>query len=197
MASHALQRWETDQRAELDRVAAVHQAVGGTSRGRRWRIQHVNDSYILLLAAHFQLFSRNLHTEAVTFFVSQVAVSVLARTQVQLLLMRDRQLDQRNAQPGSLGADFARLGMDLWPALRDQNPLNEGRKHKLEQLNIWRNAIAHQKLPLSSDQLQKAGGTSRTLRYIQRWRSSCNSLAIEMDLAVAGHLQTMVGQAPW
>jgi hypothetical protein len=197
MSSHALRRWQTDQSAELDRVQAAHHMIGGVGPGRRWRIQHINDSYILLLAAHFQLFCRNLHTEAATFFVSQMPIPVPARTTVQVALMRDRQLDRANAQPGSLGSDFGRLGMDLWKELENHNPQNKARQQRLEQLNVWRNAIAHQSLPLGPQQLRLAGSSSRTLRHIRDWRTSCAALAKGMDRTVASHLQAMIGVAPW
>lgn len=195
MGSQALSRWETVQAAELDRVEATHATVGGDGPGRRWRIQHMNDSYIFLLAAHFQLFARNLHTEACTFFVRQIPLGI--QTPVQVLLLSGRQLDRANAQPGSLGADFGRLGIDLWSALSRQNALNGRRKEKLEQMNVWRNAIAHQSFPLPPNLQQLAGSTSRTLEHIRGWRSACRSLAREMDRAVSRHLRSQFGRSPW
>jgi hypothetical protein len=100
MASAALVRWETDQAEELDRIEVAHQAVGGAGRGRRWRIQHMNDSYILLLTGHFQRFARGLHDEACLFVANQMPSHAFAL--VQAAFLRDRKLDRGNAHPGSL-----------------------------------------------------------------------------------------------
>jgi hypothetical protein len=48
----------------------AHHTLGGSAPGRRWRLQHLNDAYIVLLAAHFQSFCRNLHSEAVSVFAA-------------------------------------------------------------------------------------------------------------------------------
>ncbi len=166
----------------------THRTIGGAGAGRRWQVQHLNDSYILYLAAHFQLFCRNLHSEAVTFFVSEMPTS--AQTPIQVLLLRDRQLDRVNAQPGSLGADFGRLGMSLWDRLKALSNLNSDRQSKLEQLNVWRNSIAHQNLPPASQ-------SERTLQRVRSWRSACNGLAKGMDEVVAQHVLALLGKPPW
>jgi hypothetical protein len=55
----------------------------------------------------------------------------------------NRQLDNGNAHPGSLGADFSLLGMALWDALKTAHPRATAWNNDLSALNEARNAIAH------------------------------------------------------
>ena len=57
---------------------------------------------------------------------------------------RERKLDRGNANPGSLGQDYGRLGIEFWDEVRKLSPRNSARSQALEMLNSWRNAIAHQ-----------------------------------------------------
>lgn len=65
MPSVALNTWQTGARQALDEIAAAHEAVGGTGRGRRFATQEINRAYAMLSSCQFQGFCRDLHTEAV------------------------------------------------------------------------------------------------------------------------------------
>jgi hypothetical protein len=54
----------TDRAAALDEIESAHGAVSGTGAGRRIAMQQINQSYTVLLSAHFQAFCRELHTES-------------------------------------------------------------------------------------------------------------------------------------
>ncbi len=62
---------------------------------------------------------------------------------------------------------------------------------RLELLNAWRNAIAHQSF-------DKVGG-KHTLRLttVRQWRRAAESLAITFDTVVGTHLGVVLGKAPW
>jgi hypothetical protein len=106
MPSRALGIWESTQRAELDRLEAA--------RGRGAVAQPISDACIVVLAAHFQAFCRELHTEA----AEAIAASTPHADLVKKAFVLGRQLDRGNATPGAVGADFGRLGIDLWAALK-------------------------------------------------------------------------------
>jgi hypothetical protein len=144
MPSQALRKWKTTQRAELDRLDAAVHASHASDRAHR---QQLVDMYILLLAGQFQGYCRALHDEATGIVVAHVR-PVGARTLVNELLTGRRQLDRGNAHPAALGADSGPLDMDLWPELARRDGRAQQRRHRLDQLNVWRNAIAHQALPL-------------------------------------------------
>jgi hypothetical protein len=108
MPSRALGIRESTQRAELDRLEAAR--TRGPAR------QQISDACIVLLAAHFQAFCRELHTEA----AEAIAASTPHMDLVKRAFVLGRQLDRGNATPGALGADFGRLGIDLRPALNFQ-----------------------------------------------------------------------------
>jgi hypothetical protein len=150
----------------------------------------------VLLAAQFQRFCRDLHSEAASGLAIVVAPASL-QVVFSALLTQNRQLDRGNAQPSSLGADFGRFGMDFWNAVNQRDIRNSARQAKTEQLNIWRNAIAHQDFVLKGDDLVKIGTTDRKLRFIVAWRSACDNLAFHFDRAIRDHLTALTGIAPW
>jgi hypothetical protein len=66
------------------------------------------------------------------------------------------------------------------------------RSAALNNLNDWRNAIAHQDwsgVPNQNPALQ--------LRQVNAWHSACAGLAASFDAAVGQHLAAMVGRQPW
>jgi hypothetical protein len=193
MASRALAIWESTQQVELDRLDAAHLAVCRAGPGRRPPAQHVVDAYIVLLAAHFQQFCRDLHTEA----VDAVAASTPHVRLIEAALLRGRQLDRGNATPGTLGSDFGRLGIDLWPVLGKRDRRTPVRRRRLEQLNVWRNAVAHRDFRLSSSAQTAVAGTRRSLAFARSCRASCQVLARQFDAVVESELRGLLGRPPW
>ena len=68
----------------------------------------------LLVASQFQGFCRELHAECVKVLVEHLKPHRLLRPLVESGFTRCLQLDSRNAQPGSIGADFGLLGIIFW-----------------------------------------------------------------------------------
>ncbi len=190
MGSRALNGWKTDAQTALDEIEAAHKAVGGSGRGRRYATLQVNHAYVTLLSSQFQGFCRDLHTEAVAVVVGSLAPPVM-RPIVQNLFVQGRKLDQGNPNPGNLGSDFARLGLAFKPALLAQSARNADRMAALEELNEWRNAVAHQ-------DWNKVGGSKIIwLKTIQGWRRNCRALASQFDAVVGDHLLGLLGTKPW
>lgn len=195
--STALARWRAERAARLDELLAAHATVGGAGPGRRWWTEQLNRSLVLLLAAEFQGFARELHELGASTFASWAAAGNAALGRViEARLTEGRQLDRGNAQPGSLGSDFGRLGMDLWPAMAVRNAATACRQVHLDTLNEARNAIAH------ADEARltalRGEGSALTLRTFWRWRRSLNGLAGTLDVEVASHLSRLFGRrAPW
>jgi len=77
------------------------------------------------------------------------------------------------------------------PYARDSR--NEERNKKLEAVNAWRNAIAHQQF----DPTKLGGRTTLVLATIEAWRRTCNALAREFDRLLSDHLRAVVGVTPW
>ncbi len=191
MPSQALTGWRTTSSAALDQIEAAHAALGGSGPGRRYATEQLNHAYTVLLASQFQRFCRDLHTEAAQHVVTAatgVAVQNLFRTQMLL----NRQLDRGNPNPGNLGSDFGRFDVKLWDALATHNGRNRRRQFDLEELNRWRNAIAHQDFnPV------RMGAATLRLSTVRRWRGACNGLAGDMALVVGTHLRTILGVTSW
>jgi hypothetical protein len=146
----------------------------------------------MLLSSQFQRFCRDLHSEAAEHLsgaVGSVVLRVIFRAQLTL----GRKLDVGNPNPGNLGSDFERLGLNFWPSILARGDRNRRRRDQLEFLNRWRNAVAHQDFTT----VARVGRASLGLEDVRRWRAACNALAVEFDRVVASYLATILGVAPW
>lgn len=191
MNSASLEKWQNVRAAELDRIAAAHEAVGGTGRGRRWATLQVNHAYAMLLSSHFQGFCRDLHSECIDHVVRSVRPAIL-HTALRAEFIFARKLDRGNPNPGNIGADFTRLGLSFWDQVRREDSRNKDRQAKLDELSAWRNAIAHQ--DFGPDKLTPK---SLTLSVIKGWRRACNALALSFDTVMARHIASIAGSSPW
>lgn len=204
MPSKALGSWRSDRLQRLDELLAAHQTVGGSGPGRRWRTRELNWALALRLAGEFQGFARDLHDEAADFFIATVAAGNADIADVlRERTTTNRQLDRGNAQPGSLGSDFALLGMTLWPALDRASPRQAPRWNiSLERLNKARNAIAHvddaRLVDLRREMRLPPGRSPVTLVTVQGWRQHLDRLAETMDDVVSAYLDRLLRHGrPW
>ncbi len=126
MPSTSYRRWAGARENALAEIEHAHTAVGGTGRGRRYATQQINQAYAVLLASQFQGFCRDLHSESINHLIAAISP---ARLQLVVLveLTQNRQLDRGNAQPGSIGADFGRLGIEFWTEVKSFHPDNATR----------------------------------------------------------------------
>lgn len=146
----------------------------------------------MLLSSQFQRFCRDLHTESSAHVVGTVTPQSL-RPMMRARILEARKLDRGNPNPGNLGSDFGRLGIEFWPAVRARDQRNEKRQTALAKLSAWRNAIAHQDFdPATLDPPPPL-----RLATVNAWRSACGALAREFDEVLRAHLTSLVGVAPW
>ena len=151
----------------------------------------------MMLAGEFQGFCRDLHDEAVDFFVDTVAPNSAVASILQFQLTLDRKLDTRNARPDTLKEDFVRLGIDVNKEINAENPL-EGPKWwtGLSKLNKARNAIAHSN-HAALDNLKQEGHPIDQPTVLS-WRGQLDGLAKTMDDVVATALDSVLGAGrPW
>jgi hypothetical protein len=195
MSSNAKVEWDSQTQDELDELEWVHKRTSGNRPGRRFRTEQLNRGYLLLLAAHFQRYCRDLHSEASAFLAAHSS-PVQFRDDLLELLTRDRSLDRANPRPATLGSDFGRLGLDLWDQAYRESATNQARNSELERLLDWRNSIAHGN-PLPPVTGGAAPSASTTLRQVKHWRAMCARLVISFDRIVGSHLERMTGQRPW
>lgn len=192
MPSNSLQHWKTTRIVELEEIENAHLQVGGVARGRRYATQQINHAYTMLLSSQFQGFCRDLHSESVDHIVRCVTPrSLHAVLRAEFTL--HRKLDRGNPNPGNIGSDFNRLGMMFWAQVRAQSRWNQVRISHLEDLNNWRNAIAHHDF----DPGQLGGTISLRLAMVRRWRKACESLAAVFDFIIGNHIAQMTGSQPW
>ncbi|MBW3569825.1 MAG: hypothetical protein KY467_01850 [Gemmatimonadetes bacterium] len=192
MPSRSLRTWQVDGRRALDEIEAAHRAVGGSGRGRRFAVQQINQAYVVLLSSHFQRFCRGLHTECVEHLIGAPQYAAI-RLIVYNSLVNGRKLNWGNANAGNVGSDYARLGLDIWSAVDAAGPRTEPRRQKLEQLNLWRNAVAH----FDFDKPRLGGRSEVTLSEVREWRRACNALALDFDRVARAYLIGVTGLTPW
>jgi hypothetical protein len=192
MSSRALANWQTRSRKVLDEVEAAHAVVGGGRGARAFARQQINQAYVVLLSSQFQRFCRDLHSDAADFLTTQPAFAPLAGV-LTAALSQGRRLDSGNANPGNIAYDFHRFGFDIWVLARQRDSRTENRREKLEALNRWRNAIAHQ--DFRNPQL--GGRETVRLSEIRSWRSACDGLAVDFDAVVRLYLKSTSGVHPW
>jgi hypothetical protein len=167
--------------------------VGGTARGRRYTTQQINRAYAVLLAAQFQGFARDLHTESADSLVTVIPHPGF-RMAMREELLWNRHLDSRNANQRTLAGDFNRLGLrHLWTLVDAVFANNHLRRQWLDDLNAWRNAIAHQ----AFDPAVLGGTTTLHLATVRRWRRGCHKLARSLDAVLRAHIHSVTGINPW
>jgi hypothetical protein len=195
MPSQALARWSTDSQAQLDELVDAHAAVGGVAPGRRYATAQLNASIVVQVAAHFQLYCRDLHSEVAQLLVA--AAPTAYQPMLRVALTNRRGLDRGNAWAETIEADFGRFDLDVWDAAQVHDVRTAVRRQRLQQLNTWRNAIAHQDFVFSPQQQTLLANTVVTLPWARRWRRSCGALAATFDRVAAEHVASITGTSPW
>jgi hypothetical protein len=188
MPSDALRKWNTVGRETLEEIEQAHRAIGGTGPGRRSATLQINYAYTLLLSSQFQGFCRDLHTEC-----ADLVARTLSPTLQPVMrngLIRDRLLDRGNPNPGNIGSDFGRFDFRFWDAVYRSDRRNQRRRALIEQMNVWRNAIAHQDFTATR-------GMAIQLRQVRQWRDACNGLAGDFDEVMRQQLSVTNGASPW
>jgi hypothetical protein len=186
MPSASLLRWRNDRMPRLGEVDAqcatslAHVPPSPTLVDENLR------GYVLLLSAHFQGFSRDLHTECGQVIVSRVRATL--QDLIQGLFRAHRRLDHGNPTYQNLREDFERFGFTL--DLPAADPANVLRLTHLAELNRWRNVAGHHgEIPTDLPAL--------TLPLLQAWRISCDGLATSLDEIMYNRLRRILRRAPW
>ena len=191
MPSESYLGWTTTRKTELDQIADAHVAVGGIERGRRYATQQINHAYAVLLASQFQGYCRDLHTECVDHLLT-AAIATQLKPILRIALTGARALDRGNAQPEAIGKDFHRLGVRIWDEAIALNATNSKRRILLENLNQWRNAIAHQDFSST-----KLGSSALQIVVVRKWRVARDRLALAFEKVMYDHLSALTGTSPW
>jgi hypothetical protein len=191
MASASLQQWFGPRSAALGEIEAAHQGIGGTMRGRRYATEQINHAYAVLLCSHFQGFCRDLHSECADALIQHAGAATF-RSVLSPALKEGRKLDRGNPNPGNIGSDFSRFGVPFWDEVRNADARSLKWQNRLENLNDWRNAIAHQDFDPRA-----LGSSVLRLEHVRVWRRACNGLGRVFANVMRAHLFTLLGNYPW
>src|SRR5262245_1753645 len=190
MPSVAIQTWSGKRLTELN---ATEVANRSWVRGRQnVAAQQLLRAYTLLLSSQFQGFCRDLHTECIDHLIRAVIPTSL-RAILRDEFQWNRKLDSGNPTPGNIGLDFGRLGMSFWPDLDAADSQTPSRRILLEEMNRWRNAIAHQDF----DPAKLGGTVILGVAKVRKLRVACNRLALTFDRVTRIYVETIIGAKPW
>jgi hypothetical protein len=192
MPSRALQKWKVESSRALNAFEQAHRTARMRGIGRRFVSGQIAQAYVLMLSSRFQQFCRDLHSESTEHLV-HVAVAAELRVLLWTGFIAARRLDGGNPHPGSIGADFGRLGIRIWDEVGAAGRRNAVRQRRLEEMIAWRNAIAHQDF-----RRPVLGGRSMVaIQEVRRWRRACDLLATEMDRVMTRYLAGLTAVEPW
>jgi hypothetical protein len=111
MPSAALLKWQNDRLPSLTHVDTQCAASVAAIPANPALVEENYRGYVLLLAAHFQGFCRDLHTECAQIIASKVRPSLEILFQSQFSTRRE--LDRSNANVKSIIEDFSRFGFAM------------------------------------------------------------------------------------
>lgn len=191
MPSNSLIRWQNERTEALDEIANAHAMVGSSERGRRMATQQINYSYATLLSSHFQGSCRDLHSECVVRIITLLPAR--PHVFVHSEFTWNLSLNRGNPNPGAIGSDFGRLGMNFWADVYALDVRNHRRRELLEEMVMWRNAIAHQDF----DTVAPGGVARLQLGTVRAWRRALNALVRSFDLATYNYLRPLIGHDAW
>jgi hypothetical protein len=192
--SKALLHWRTEGREAMDHLLAARRAVGGRGLGRQAAARQVDYAMTVQYAAQFQRFCRELHAECAYAFGAEVrsGMGVMFKD----ALLHGRRLERQNAHPASIGYDFSRFGVQVWDELCALGPRYAAYRRRLEELNAWRNAIAHQDFGrVGTDPL--TAGIRPGPETLRAWRAALDQLANGMDRVMYARLTQVTDKIPW
>lgn len=191
--SRSLEKWQSERGAHLDELEAAHAAVSvGGNPGAA--TQQLSFAYAMMVSSQFQGFCRDLHTEvALHLFALADSKHAHLADIVRARLLEGRKLDQGNPNPGNIGSDFGRFGVDYWALVEARGSRSHTAKLAIEDLAVWRNAIAHNDFTAA-----KLGGKQTlTLEDVRAWRNHANRLAIDFDSVLRDLLLDWWRPAAW
>ncbi len=176
MVSQALQEWHGvrgDTLAALDAQCGVVAAAAPPDAVLEDALIR---GYVVLLAAQFQGFCRDLYSECVSAVVATVPLAM--QTLVQRQCNSRCELAGANARYESIRADFERFNLSLTTAFDTHSPAAAGWVTTLGHMNAWRNTVAH------GNPVAPPHGGPLSLASVRMWRAACDNLAGALEVVV-------------
>lgn len=193
MPSNALERWQS---LTAHRLAVLHRALdhaAGESTTDADAADQADQAFVIMLAAHFQGFCRDLHNECALHLVTYAeSQSIDLARIVQARLTEGRRLSQGAANSATIAADFSRFGIPFWAESEFSNPTIAMDRAALDEMASARNALAHQDFARLPGQRPPEVSPAT----IERWRAACDALAVAIDAAMCQILLRYIG-ADW
>lgn len=202
MGKHsALGAWQTTRRQVLDSLVLARQAIDTNHTDRSEDIgvlgvvENIDRALYPVLAAEFQGFCRDLHSETITAIVNGAAwpterIQVLAVAAMK----QGRGLDRKNPSSSVIGDDFRTLGLLLWQRVQEVHPEDyPDWRRALDTLVNIRNAVTHSDRKRINEFASK---NQLAFAYWSATRVHLDMLVIAMDSVVRTYLAEIATPAP-
>jgi hypothetical protein len=196
MTSPALKTWRSSRLGRIDQLLAVHPDSIGSSTDPGAAAE-LTEALVVRLASEFQGFCRDLHDDVI-----EVVIKSLPMLSSQLFttlaegLAEGRGLDRRGADPKTIGDDFDRLGLSLWPALGRASPgAASDWRQALALLHRARNGVAHD----DREAVAEVGQLGWPVQFetVLRWRKVLDELVEAIEDALEREIAVLIGKNPW
>lgn len=189
MALRARLEWQGVRATTLAALDTQFAAAGGAVPPDPVLEDALLRGYVVLLAAQFQGFCRDLYSECVSAVVATVPLAM--QTLVQRQCNSRCELAGANSRYESIRADFERFNLSLTTALDTHSPAAAGWVTTLGHMNAWRNTVAH------GNPVAPPHGGPLSLASVRMWRAACDNLAGALEVVMYHHLSAKTGAPPW
>lgn len=191
----ALETWRTTRRGLLDNLVEARESVRKKHPPPDTVVDTIDHSLFPALAAEFQGYSRDLHSEVVTAIVDDADWrSGQLKKVTSATMLATRGLDRKNPTPNVIDSDFRPLGISVWNRIQAMYPDDyKNWREALETLIRVRNAISHSE----QDRINEFVETGTLNFSYWSWtRKMLSELAVAMNTAVRTYLSENIVPRP-
>jgi len=193
MTTRSLARWLEERAAHLDEIDRDCRAIKTEVGLGRSAIVHLNQLYTVRIVDQFFAFVRDLLTECADQVAAASRYPEVQRI-VLFHLLCGRRTDAHQWTTAAIADDFARLQIDLFPAVVALGSSFPPRLLALEEMVAWREAILTQRF---SEDMLRAGKPALRFAQVEVWRKSAEKIAEAMSEVVVSHLRRIFDSASY
>ena len=193
MTTRSLARFLKERAAHLDEIDRDCRAVKTESGTGRTAIVHLNQLYTVRIVDQFFAFVRDLLTECADQIAAASRYAEVQRI-VLFHLLTGREIDRDRFTTAAIAHDFARLQLDIFPAIAATGVSFPPRLLLLDEIVGWREAVVTQRF---GDEMVRLGRPALRFAQVEVWRKSAEKLADAMSEIVLQHLRRIFDSASY
>jgi len=205
---------------DIDRLLEIHGLIGGPQKGRRFRLEVLNKSAIVLITAIWEAYCEDIVSEAVEHIVTESPKAGALSKEIRKAVAKELKDDKNDLAAWNLADDGWRTVLRSRLKIMEERrawSLNTPKSAQLR--DFFRNAIGIEDITsdwswrrMSPDQAQKKlndyitlrgeiahrGTLKETYKYqVQDFLNHVQRLVSKTDEQVNKHVNTMTGKTLW